>query len=71
MKDDATPATKADLQQLEARFTGSMDERFARVHEDIDRIINILVNVQQTLSSGEMSHEKRITRLERHVGLLR
>lgn len=54
--DDATPATKGDLQRLEQRI----DRRFDRMHEDIDRILTMLVNNKHTTDD----HEERIVALE-------
>ena len=70
-------AMKGDLQQLEQVMKGdlqklaqSMNERFARidgrfdrVHEDIDRVLSILVKVKDKTDN----HEKRIVRLEKAI----
>lgn len=68
--DDTTPATKGDLQQLRQEMQGGfmrieqrMDERFNNMHEDIDRVLNILVKNKETVDD----HEKRIVRLEKAV----
>ncbi|OGJ64381.1 hypothetical protein A3C37_03765 [Candidatus Peribacteria bacterium RIFCSPHIGHO2_02_FULL_53_20] len=61
--DDTTPATKSDLQKLEQRLEQSMDRRFTRIHEDIDRVLSILVKVKNKTDD----HEQRIGILEEAV----
>lgn len=68
--DDTTPATKGDLHQLRQEMQGGfkrieqrMDERFNNMHEDIDRVLSILVKNKETVDD----HEKRIVRLEKVV----
>jgi hypothetical protein len=73
MEDDQTPATKADLYRLEKRFDvleerfdgldKSLDVRFKRVNEGIDRVLANLIHVKE-------DHERRIRRLEEHAGLV-
>ena len=61
--DDTSPATKGDVRQLENRMHAleqRIDERFDRMHEDIDRILNILVITKEATDD----HETRITKLE-------
>lgn len=57
--DDTNPATKGDLQRLEQY----MDKRFTRIHEDIDRVLSILVKVKNKTDD----HEERIVVLEAAV----
>lgn len=64
---DDTPATKADLQKLaisiRERFD-IVDGKFERVHEDINRVLDVLVNVDKRLSTRIEDHEVRLVRLE-------
>ncbi|MSR56017.1 MAG: hypothetical protein EXS09_22505 [Gemmataceae bacterium] len=62
-------ATKADIQQLEQRLIGLMDQRFDRVNDAIDRVRTVVVNLDKRLALELEDHEQRITRLERRVGI--
>ncbi|MFA5272643.1 MAG: hypothetical protein WC353_00605 [Candidatus Peribacter sp.] len=64
--DDTSPATKGDLQKLARSMNEGfalIDERFDRVHEDIDRVLSILVKVKDKTDN----HEERIVRLEKAI----
>jgi len=64
--DDTSPVTKGDLRRLEQSMNEGfthIDERFDRVHEDIDRVLSILVKVKDKTDN----HEKRIVRLEKAI----
>jgi len=63
--DDTSPATKADLQRLERSLDQKLDKKFERVHEDISRVLDVLVNVDQRLTQKVEDHEKRIVLLEK------
>lgn len=66
--DDTAPATKADLkldlQKLELNLAERMDTKFKAVHEDIDRVLQVLINVNDTHKKTLRNHERRITHLE-------
>ncbi len=53
-------ATKTDLQSLHH----SMQEGFRRIHEDIDNVLTVLVNVDKKHTRKTKNHEKRICLLE-------
>ena len=57
---------KTDIQQLAAL----MDMRFTRVNDSIDTVLDVLVNMKNQLAPEVKDHKKRITRLERHVGIV-
>ncbi|MBI3619010.1 hypothetical protein HY213_03185 [Candidatus Peregrinibacteria bacterium] len=77
--DDATPATKADMQRLEVlihkqfqliveQFKKAREEtkeQFKNAREDSNQILDVLVNVDKRLTGKVKDHEKRITRLEK------
>ena len=63
--DDTSPATKADLQRLERSLDQKLDKKFERVHEDISRVLDVLVNVDQRLTQKVEDHEKRMVLLEK------
>lgn len=68
MENDTTPATKADIRRLDdrmERLEHHLDERFDYLDKYIDQILNILVNDKNRLDE----HEKRLARLEMHVGI--
>ena len=46
MNDDTTPATKADIRQL----GDSIERRFARLIDSVDRILDVLVNFDKRLT---------------------
>lgn len=71
--DDTTPATKGDLQKLELSLNVRFEkvdekfeqllERFDRGHEDVNRVLDILVKVKNKTDD----HDRRIVRLEEAV----
>lgn len=68
--DDSRPATKGDVQAVRAdlqNLARSMNAQFSKVHEDIDRVLEVLVNVDKRLTGKVEDHEKRIVRLEEAV----
>ena len=52
------------------RFAGSIEHRFDKVNDDIDKVLTLLCNVDKRLSDSFESHERRIRRLEKHVGFV-
>lgn len=72
MTDDQSPATKADLKSLETQIRlleASFDRRMNRLHEAIDRVLDVLVNVDRRLTLAVGDHERRICRLEQRLGV--
>lgn len=76
MKDDQTPATKADIQEFKddlrselQDFRHTMDRRFSRVDDYIDKILHILVNRDEEVREALKEHERRIKRVEKRVGI--
>ena len=76
MKDDQTPATKADVRALaestkadHRELTESMNLRFERLNDSLDRVLDVLVNVDKRLTHDLKDHVRRITRLERREGI--
>lgn len=71
--DDTTPATKGDLQKLELSMNVRFEkvdekfeqllERFDREHEDVNRVLDILMKVKNKTDD----HDRRIVRLEEAV----
>ncbi len=66
--DASSSATKADLallrKEMDKRFT-QVDERFDRVHDDIGRVLNVVINIEKSLTFKVTDHERRITTLEK------
>ncbi|OGJ57568.1 hypothetical protein A3H22_00850 [Candidatus Peribacteria bacterium RIFCSPLOWO2_12_FULL_55_15] len=69
--DGSAPATKADVRQVEnglkadvQRLERKFDEKFERLYETDDQILNILGNIDKRLTPKIEDHEHRITRLE-------
>ena len=72
MKDDSTPATKADINRLDGniqRLETEMREMAKGLHAAIDQVLAVLVNVDKRLTDSVENHERRITRLEARVGI--
>ena len=79
MDDNKKPATKADIHRLEVRIDGletRMDRLETKVNKvkdaldsGIDQVLTVLNNIDQRLSDSVKDHERRITRLEDHVGI--
>ena len=46
-----------------------IDRRFESVNRTLDIVIELIGNIEDRLAEPIDSHDKRITRLERHVGL--
>jgi ABC-type transporter Mla subunit MlaD len=69
MENDQTPATKADLRRLETSLLEKMDTKLGGLHEAIDRVLTVLVNVEKRLTKTVDNHETRIRRLEDRVGV--
>lgn len=76
MTDDQTPASKADLKHLETQFRvelscmeTSMHRKMDSLHETIDRVLDVLVNVDRRLTLAVGDHERRICRLEHRLGV--
>jgi hypothetical protein len=101
MKDDQSPATKADLFRLETatkadllrseqatkidiastkadllRFETETKANFQYVNKkidkldtDIDKVLQILINMSADIKPQVKDHERRIKRLEKHSGL--
>ena len=79
--DDLTPATTGDVQavkndvkRLEERVRKGfdnvyeyMDEKFGKMHEDINQVLLVLGNMDKRLTEPVANHEKRITRLEKAI----
>ena len=72
MDDSSSPATKADIQELantmQQGFDG-MDRKFNKVWEYMDRMMAALTSIDDRLQQRTSDHERRITRLEREVGV--
>ena len=74
--DDATPATKKDLRDLRdvtgKAIQGIRDDMQAiskSLHEAIDQVLVVLINMDKRLTMKANEHEQRIVRLEEHVGI--
>jgi hypothetical protein len=69
MKDDSTPATKADMHRLEAEMKTEMRQMANSLNQAIDQVLTVLVNIDKRLTGAVDSHEWRIKRLETRVGI--
>ena len=83
MKDDTTPATKADIRHLDGRIDkldakidrmavdlrGEMREMAKGLHNSIDQVLTVLVNMNNRLTPAVQNHEKRITKPETLAGV--
>lgn len=84
MADDQTAITKADLfkfgesltKALEIAVSAKLDAaltpikaNIAKLDEDIDRVLTVLINVDKRLTQVVDDHERRIRRLEQSVGV--
>jgi hypothetical protein len=83
MANDQVPTTQADLRRLEASLIERIDTKSNRLHESIDQVLAVLVNMDKRLVSmdkrlvnmdnrlatGLDDHESRILHLENRVGV--
>lgn len=46
-----------------------IDKQTGTLHEKIDQVLAVLVNMDKRLTGTVTVHEKRITRLEEHTGI--
>jgi len=64
------PASKADINRIEDKldklvvYAARTDQRFERLHNDIDRVLTVLENVDKKLVARTKDHETRLRRLE-------
>lgn len=61
--DDAASATKGDIRALR----GEMQAMGKGIHEAIDQVLVVLINVDKRLTNTVQDHEKRITKLEKQL----
>ena len=52
-----------------SQMNRDIDRRFESVNRTLDIVIELIGNIEDRLGEPINSHDKRITRLERHVGL--
>ena len=72
MKDDTSPATKADMKSLQRLLTerfDRIDERLDCMDENITLVIENLCDMDKRVKKGFQQNEKRIKRLELRVGI--
>ena len=83
MKDDTSPATKADMKRIEQLITqlqNSIDRRFQEaensrqlmfeyLQQNIGTTLDRLLTAEERISPKIGNHEFRISRLESHVGI--
>ena len=69
-KHDASPATKADLRELEQRMTVGSQKRFDYLNDSINQVLTVLTNINEKLVGRLENHERRLTRIETQLGLV-
>jgi hypothetical protein len=83
MQDDNELATKADVRavqtnvdRVETSLTAEMRElrtemntRFEHVHEDIGRVLDVVINMDKKFTVILDRHDRDIRRLKKHTGL--
>jgi hypothetical protein len=76
MANDQVPATQVDLRRLEASLVERIDAKSDRLHESIDQVLAVLVNmdkrlviIDKRLTKDLDDHESRILHLESRVGV--
>ena len=47
----------------------TVEQRYRQVQSDIDKVLTLLGNIADRLDDGQDKLQRRIERLERHVGL--
>ncbi len=60
-------ATKDDLRSSILRLENSMNEKFEKVHEDINLVLDVLINIDKRYQKKTDDHEERIIRIEKIV----
>lgn len=54
------------FEKIDKQFE-KIDERFRRMHEDIGRVLNVLINFEKSVGGTLENHEQRIAHLETAV----
>jgi hypothetical protein len=62
--DDTAAATKGDVRVLGQRIE-KIEERLDRIHEGVDQVLAVLINVEKKLTVRLDDHEERLIVLER------